>query len=74
MHVEEKSCRSLLVQLFLSHFKRRQLNNTESWGISLTNSTFTDLELSINHIFKGPFINHVDMAGGGGLPNVHVTT
>ena len=23
---------------------------------------------------QGAFINHVDMAGGGGLPNVHITT
>ena len=27
------------------------------------------------HLPWGPFINHVDMAGGrGSLPNVHVTT
>ena len=25
-------------------------------------------------MFKGSYINHVDMAGGGGLPNVHITT
>ena len=25
-------------------------------------------------LHKGAFINHVDMAGGGGLPNIHITT
>ena len=30
--------------------------------------------LPLFYLLKGAFISHVDMAGGGGLPNVHITT
>ena len=29
---------------------------------------------SLESLDQGAFINHVDMAGGGGLPNVHIST
>ena len=43
------------------------------------NLTFTwawicQQEFKLDLYHKGSFINHVDMAGGVGLPNVHITT
>ena len=35
-----------------------QLNEVALWKLDL--------------LYMGAFINHVDMAGGGGLPNVHI--
>ena len=59
---------------YIHYYKVHIAFRTTMWHFSYNFLIISHCEWNVYDMSKGTFINHVDMAGGGGLPNVHITT